>query len=287
MNPQKQINEREKNLIDSADETKAIIGAIQSLLMYKAFDYLSKLTVGKDGFLSDTIENLNQATLVGRLMNGFAGKQMTKIVSFVIKKVLGVLLGSQNYYKKTLKAEKKIYSKAQTMILLRLGYDLENETIIDGGWFDGLTKDHGVGSFLAKNLSDAIASKMTPEEFKLKFRKLFLNPGGVGYLDSYFKTFTHDFYMQVDAAAGYIYKEELGLEYAIWSGTLIDTSRPLCEANNNRVFSEKELLAMEKTDFQGKKPGHNIFLDRGGYNCRHILSWISTDLAMQIKKGEF
>ena len=81
------------------------------------------------------------------------------------------------------------------------------------------------------------------------------------------------------------YKTELSLNYAIYQGGEITTTRTFCDARNGKVFNLEEILAMNNMTWQGKKDNHNILIDCGGYNCRHDWDWISFELAQELRPG--
>jgi hypothetical protein len=283
----KQIERRGKVSSDAAKETSVLVKALQAVAFAKAIEFAGRLVVGDNGKWKDIISNTNLAITVGTFFNRWLSVQFLDLIQIIVGKIKGVVGAGGDFYSDTAGTTDTIEAKAMNFILRRLGYDFNKDEVIIGGWLDGLVKDHGLGRDLGRQLGEAIAQGMTPDEFTKKFRNVFINPNGIGYLDRYFKTFTHDFYMQIDRAVANIYRQELGFTNAIWSGTVIAESRPLCEDNTNRVFTEKELLVMQETEFKGKKPNHNIFLDCGGYNCRHVLSWVSDVTAEAIKKGQF
>lgn len=277
------INRRGKTSTDAAKETSVLVKALQALALAKAIELAGRLAVGDDKKYKQTIDNTNTAISAGWFFGRWLTTQFSDLIKIIVGKIKGVVEAGTEFYD----VPETVERRAMKLVMTRLGFDVDKDELIERGWLQSLVKNHQFGQDLGKQLALAAETRMSPTEFEKKFRQVFVNPGKIGYLDRYFNTFTHDFYMQVDAAIGEIYRKQLGYTNAIWSGTVMNETRPLCEENTNNVFSEKELLAMQETEFQGKKPNHNIFLDRGGYNCRHILSWVSDETAEAIKKGQF
>jgi hypothetical protein len=94
------------------------------------------------------------------------------------------------------------------------------------------------------------------------------------------------------------------MRYFIYQGGLINDSRDFCAAHNNKVWYYKEAFYWgEWTPSKGEYPsGYEIkqidiykvpsylnypdydpLIDRGGYNCRHSLGWISEDMAFVLR----
>lgn len=71
---------------------------------------------------------------------------------------------------------------------------------------------------------------------------------------------------------------DLGLEFYLYSGGLMDTSRPFCTERNGQYFSHKEVESWASMEWAGKKSGtttSSIFLFAGGWNCNHQLIPVS------------
>jgi hypothetical protein len=72
---------------------------------------------------------------------------------------------------------------------------------------------------------------------------------------------------------------DLGLEFYLYSGGLIETSRPFCDERAGKYFHHKEIELWASLDWAGKKQGtteSSIFLFAGGWNCNHQLIPVST-----------
>ena len=103
----------------------------------------------------------------------------------------------------------------------------------------------------------------------------------LGALQKYHRNFTYDLYSQIDRATAKTYADDLGFEFAIYEGGLIETSREFCKDHNGNVYHKSEI-----EDFDpkvAKQPDYNPFTDLGGYGCRHHLNWIPTSLALAMR----
>jgi len=70
------------------------------------------------------------------------------------------------------------------------------------------------------------------------------------------------------------FAEDLGLEWYLYEGKPISTSRAFCEERANKYFHRSEVESWGALKWQGKIPQTNsvtIFYFAGGYNCRHYL----------------
>jgi hypothetical protein len=128
-------------------------------------------------------------------------------------------------------------------------------------------------------MNQAIGAKMKLADFQKLFRSVFVGNPGFGMLEQYFKRATYDLYQTLDRAANLVYADRLKLNYAIYSGTVMDTTRPFCEERVNKVFSRKQIEGWSELEWKGKPPIYNPYLHCGGYNCRHHLSFVSDEVA--------
>lgn len=81
-----------------------------------------------------------------------------------------------------------------------------------------------------------------------------------------------------DAAVSELIAENLGLEWYLYTGGLIDTTRPFCKSRNGKYFHKTEVESWASLTWNGKMPNTDsstIFLTRGGYNCQHSLLPVS------------
>jgi hypothetical protein len=92
-----------------------------------------------------------------------------------------------------------------------------------------------------------------------------------------------DTFSEYDRSTSQQYATQMNLNYFIYNGGEIKTTRDFCEDRNGNVYTREEGIAFNTLDWQGKKAGHNFLVDAGGYNCRHYLDWISYELAKQLR----
>jgi hypothetical protein len=114
------------------------------------------------------------------------------------------------------------------------------------------------------------------------------------------KDLVFNFYQQYNAAYNMFLGFSFGFSFFMYQGGLITDSRDFCVAHNNKVWSVQEAMSWGKwTPLKGNYPlGYEIkekdlngipaylnyvdyypLIDRGGFNCRHSLGWISDETA--------
>jgi hypothetical protein len=107
----------------------------------------------------------------------------------------------------------------------------------------------------------------------------------LGVVDNYnlVKLRVQDTFAEYDRRTSNQYATQLNLNYFIYQGGEIRTTREFCEERNGNVYTREEGIAFDSLTWEGKKPNNNFLVDCGGYNCRHYLDWISYELAQQLR----
>ena len=108
---------------------------------------------------------------------------------------------------------------------------------------------------------------------------------GKGLVEGHLRTNAFDTFQQIDRSLNYDVAIDLGLNYAMYSPGLMTTSRQFCKDRVGKVFTRSEIEGWKKLEWQGKNDNYDPFIDVGGYNCTHTLSWITDKIAF-LKRPE-
>lgn len=93
-----------------------------------------------------------------------------------------------------------------------------------------------------------------------------------GRLTSYSRGILRDTLFQYTRSYQQSVTADLKLEWYMYSGGIIDKTRPFCEERAGKFFHQKEVESWAKLDWKGKNPlttESSIFVLCGGYNCAH------------------
>jgi len=131
---------------------------------------------------------------------------------------------------------------------------------------------------------------------------------GVGALQRYVTQVSNDSLTQFNATYNQTITQDLGIEFYQYTGTIIAGTRPFCDKFVRDYFHKKEVeelgvgidpltgSALTGNMLNGRIKGtnsSNIFINRGGYNCRHFFSPISPrfvpkkDLQRNVSNGNW
>jgi hypothetical protein len=270
-------------------------------------DVLSQLTI-KDGKVVNnqhnirllaevdrTMNRLNSSYqgLIGQLNQGFTALQNLNNAYFGI-----VISGSQRIINQAAKS-------SINTLKVRLGI-AENGNLLRSGWLPNLIEDktvlEGVRQILFKNVVSQTKFSTT-----LKSLKDYVEgtPEKGGAYEKYMKNTLYDIYQQYDAAYALNMANELGLKYFLYTGGLVKDSRDFCREHDGHVYTieDTETWATwvpadsihidtfnQKDEYSVPSylgyPGYNPLIDRGGYNCRHQLGYISEGVAKLLMESE-
>jgi hypothetical protein len=98
---------------------------------------------------------------------------------------------------------------------------------------------------------------------------------GIAENFNFVKQRIQDGFAEFDRTLQNKFASRLELNYAIYQGGEINTTRGFCDERNGKVYNRETILSWQNETWQGKKDNHNILLDCGGYNCRHYYDWVS------------
>lgn len=224
-----------------------------------------------------------------RLFDMFERQEISKELTLFAAELLEVGGLTVEYYEAVDKRA-KLRAIQNSMSLLRavIGVD-ENGGLVPGGYLEKLGKTEAVRAQLREYVVQSIVSRRPLSDFQNGFRQLVVgNKDTEGRLQGYWRQYAYDTYNQAHEVVNSSMADELQMQWFIYQGSIIPTTRQFCRKRAGRVFSRAE-AAKWKNDPDLIDPktaaSYNPFLERGRYNCRHWINWITEDLAKQLRKN--
>lgn len=101
---------------------------------------------------------------------------------------------------------------------------------------------------------------------------------------SYTRTYLRDTLFTYSRTFQQSLTNDLKLEFYLYSGGVIDKTRPFCLERAGKYFSHKEIESWASQEWAGKKQGtteSSIFLFAGGWNCGHQIIPVSKTIVPQ------
>ena len=276
----RRIAESEK----AASATNSVVRGLQLAAYGLVTDWVVDSIETDGAKIKYSAKNLGKVASLFRVLEKWQ-REYEKTMLGTVLDWAGRLFGLNNDYFETFaEPSESVTDAARRLTLQRWGYNVNTKELIPGGYFESLFKNPNIGQRVAGLVNQAIAQKMPLAQFQKTFRQVFVGVPGQGMLERHWKTNSFDLYQRIDRTANLVYADRLGLDYAVYSGTLEEDSRPKCIKSVNKVFSRPEIEKWKDESFQGKpKYGYDPFVDCAGINCRHSWSWISDEIAEKLR----
>lgn len=185
-------------------------------------------------------------------------------------------------------AKARAIQKSLDLLRTVIGID-SNGVLIAGGYLDRLGKTEAVRQVLREYVVNSIVSGRSLTDFKAGFRDLVVgNADTEGGLQRYWRQYAYDTYNKAHEVINVSMADELNMNSFIYQGSIIPTSRQFCRKRAGKVFTRAQAQTWKNDPDlidQKTKDTYNPLIERGRYNCRHWLNWISDDLAKQLMKN--
>lgn len=241
----------------------------------------------QNGLLIDTPSNIRKANNVELIFNRFQAAHINRELRTFASELLAVGGLSADYYKGIGFAETEIQiNAALDRLRAVIGVNAENE-LLDGGYLWRLGRTDELRGQLRQYVVDSVSSRVPYSQFKRGFEVLVRgNKDADGFLQRYWQQYAYDTYNQANEIVSGHIADNLGLDWFVYQGSIIDTTRRFCEKKAGKVFSRKEGAKWkDDPDLVDKKTKatYNWQLERGRYNCRHFLTWISYETAKTLR----
>ncbi len=282
MNEQ-EINKRIKIADDGEKSLFGFIRTVQRMFYEALTDFFLEFDTDETGNLKPGAKNINKVGGVFRIFKRLQPEYQNRVLGEIEGWTEKLLLENKNYFKLLGKSGDASDRFARQYALFRWGYDAKKGTMIEGGYLSTLFNNQAIAQRVGQAVSNAVFSKMPLKEFQKQFRAVFVGHPGQGMMERHWRTNSNDLFNRIDRAIQFAYADQFGLNWAIYSGTLEEDSRKFCIDRVNRVFNREQIADWANLEFQGKpKIGYDPFMDCGGFNCRHHLSWVSEGVAKHL-----
>jgi len=277
--------ERQRDRYARASEREAAgrYAAMSGTLWLVIGTLIDTLTTDRRGRIRFTVRNINTANRVGIAVQSFNNNSGTSFFRWLLRRFTRLLGLNLDYFAAMPEIEPEtVEDRVRRLLLRRYGYNPETGALDPAGYLAANLRQNGQSAAVAQRINQAIAARMNLREFKRQFRRDFARAGSPLSVGYHYNRFARDIFQEFDRTTQLVYADELGMEHAIYSGTVKNNTRCFCEKRVNRIYENEFIAAWNNQEWQGKKDGVDVRIALGGHNCRHILSWITEGTATQI-----
>ena len=280
---------------------KDIVGLQEMLFNFILSEYVSNFDY-IDGKLTTSAKNYRLLSGLDSVYAKFQKTFQEDVLLTLGNNMLATNQFSEAYYNKASFSKKKVANAAKSTEPIKIAIGVTDKgKLINGSFLDLINKGGSVKEDLKNYTRQAIANKSNAKQFNKGYKALI--QGGKkkkGVIDKNYNQEVHDAFFGAARMQDNLMSEELGLNYAIYQGVEIKTTREFCQERLSKIFTREEISKFGtkedkysgytnkgKGEFQGKSDPYDPFVDQGGYNCRHQYRWISDDLAVELAPERF
>lgn len=288
---QKQLADLRAEYLDKREQL--LINKVDSLaitLFDKVYNnYLSRLEQ-TDGQLTYNDKNINLVKGLDKIFADFSKSNNIPVVRGFVEDLRGITPLNEQYFANIRKdGIKAVTSRVSGVVDNRLGIDAEGKPV-KNGFTDKFIRDKTLQQKIQQETTKALTNKVGFQEFRQNLKESIQGHLGQplsGGLQQYYRNYAYDTYLKVDRLNQDLYANDLGMRYFIWSGGIIDTSRPICVYCNNKVIDSTKFKDLTFEDLKDKyTPGMDETWipmdDLGQYGCRHRKDYILDSVAERL-----
>lgn len=261
-------------------EFRLRVEAIERDLSVRLRSEFSTLKVDNMGRIVASTSNVYYTRRINRVFDEIRKEQQKGLIPWLVQSIKGLLGLNKAYFDGLGVNNKATDREIRRIMLASFGYDDARKQVLPGGFLDSLLAFEQPRRTITQQLTRAVLGGTA---FVLLMRGVSKSlEVGKGLISRLLKPIVSNTFLEVDRRAQSGYAEKLGLDYALYSGTIMEATRDFCEKRNQNVYTREEVAKWDNLQWQGKIPNVSIFVQVGGYNCRHHFSWMTKELAQEI-----
>lgn len=299
--------ERADKIAEMMDKLEELVNNSSVKLTRSIISTFIESLSAENGVILTDAENLRKVALIDKAWSTFSNQQGFEIANQFITDIDTINADNMKYYRSISSAQINT-TDIKNIINSRLGLNNKGEPVA-GGYMKGLMDDVTVRNEIKKLAYNKIVSGTGFKDLSKSLAEFIQgNKETVGALNQFYRNFAYDTYAQIDRLNGGLYAEKLKLKYFIFQGTRRTNSRYFCLQNKGKVFTTEEAegwrdLIGKTITVPGKKDGttkkipigpiidgksvtkatYNPVVDMGGIGCVDIASFISEEIAFQLR----
>lgn len=284
-----------KQLKILSDKRSDLIGSLMSLMdkqvkenqketLERIIDkFVDKLEKDEDGKVKNNAHNRKLLNAIDEVFKDYQKKEARTTIELLLNSVTSIMQFNQEYFVALDGKARVLPMMPKVKEFMKTWLGIKGDTVEPNGYIDKLISNDPAKIALKNTAMKIVIGQEGFEDAKKQIQTLVEgNPKTMGAFEKHQKNFAFDLYSQIDRATSDVVRNDLGFEFAIYEGGLIETSRIFCEEHNGNIYHISEIK--EFNPKEAKPPNYNPITDLGGYGCRHHLNWISVSLAKAMGK---
>lgn len=245
----------------------------KELLKFIQSEFLPQM---KDGKIQYTAANFRDANIFTAKIDKFL-QDLAPAFKEIAIKMLESAQYSADYFSAAANVKATVSDIEPRLKILseQIGIDYKTGKVIQGSYIYRLGKMDAIRNQIADYIINSLANRADWKSFQQGMKDLIVGNKKVdGSLIRYSKQYVHDTARQASQTIDNAFADKFGLVYFLYFGDEIETTRPFCRSRFGKVFHKDDVKSWPD-DLPYFQPNYNFFIDRGGYNCRHQIRWIT------------
>lgn len=292
----KATREADKLLNTQQRERLKALSDVEKVLFAKVWEQMQRELSEDGGRITSKKGFVSLAKAIDKVFDSIEAEHLGGLVTGTAADMKEVLEASTEQFRPLARGKDvaSIRDSVQATMRKRLGIDEEWKPIRKG-YLDDLVRNRAardeVKKLVAKGVSGGIPMRKLEKALRLKVQG---TKNTAGVLEKSIGGFVLDAYQVADRVTAREFATRLGLRYFIYSGGLIETSRPFCRKRNNKVFTTEEAerdwpkdstLPRTKAEKEAGGPpdDYSPLEDCGRWNCRHRIMYIDEQAAFVLR----
>lgn len=265
---------------------RALYVAERDLFALVVEQFLSRLSI-RDGIVENTPGNLALLQQLDNVFDQFQREILGGVMPVFVDGLLEVVAMTGELYT-GMEAATVLDAIARDNAVIRAAVGVDNAgNVLRGTVLWDVSNASPVRDGLKNVILKGIQSGATLRDFTAQIKDYVTGtPGTAGRLRTHYRTYAYDLFNQVQEAKNEQFRRGLDLQWFLYVGDLIRDSRVFCQKRAGKVFAviEADTEWPNDRDLVGKSSGipYNPRIDRGRWNCRHRIRYITEEMADQI-----
>lgn len=211
-------------------------------------------------------------------------RDAAKVGTAILDGIREVAETVKEYFAELLGVPTSDFDRVSERLITALGYD--GKAFVRGGALYNIMFDTSAERRVKGLAIQAIRAGKSLADFQKDLKVILRGDqaaGRAGAIEAHYMTNAGTAYSEFERAMSNEVAEKNDLNNAIWSGPVLDDTRPFCAAKKGKVFTREQITAMDKQKWIGKIPGQSTIISQGGYGCVDTLLWITDLLAAELR----
>lgn len=270
------------------------ISSLEAHLLDQLLGKFAELLTQSNGMITYRGSQITLTQAIDTIFREFNANENTQVLRNMIADLGQLSVLNARYhglFTTSIKRAEDIKKEVDSFMSKRIG--LDGTSLVKGGFLDTFVNDNTLRDYIKQYTYKATTGGAAYKTF-LKGLRIIVEgtPETTGMLRKHYQTFAFDTYSQYDGALGNQWRQKLGLRAARYAGNLIDTSRDFCIKHKGKIFTIEEMeLWVDDPDLPKTKAeretgtvvGYIPWIDKGRWNCRHQVNWLSKAIAISLR----